>query len=85
MRYDLRARLASNRARVSRQHERAALHEKPVLPNFNPRPCAAFHSVERIGGGASDPLAIQPLMELELRGKERVCCAQQEEADDTQT
>ena len=38
---------------------------------MNPRPCAAFYSAEH--GGPLDPVAIRPLMELELCGKnERV-------------
>ena len=49
-RYDLWARLTPNWARVSRQYERATLHEKPMVPSFNPRPCAAFHNIKRIGG-----------------------------------
>ena len=42
---------------------------------FNPRPCAAFYSVERVGGGGGSvgPPAVRPLMDLEHRGKnERV-------------
>ena len=40
-------------------------------PKINPRPCAAFYSVERLGGGEGSvgPPAVRPLMEVELRGK----------------
>ena len=53
---------------------------------LNPRPCATFYSVERVGeGGIWTPSpAVWPLMDLELRGKKRACCAQPEETDDTQ-
>ena len=39
---------------------------------FNPRLCAAFYSVERIGGRGSvgpPPLAVRLLMDLEIRRK----------------
>ena len=41
---------------------------------FNPRPCAAFYCVERLGErGPSEPPAVRPLMDLELCEKnERV-------------
>ena len=52
-------------------------------PKINPRPCVAFYSVERLGGGgAVGPPAVRPLMELELRGKK--ASAQREEANGTQ-
>ena len=54
---------------------------------FNPRPCAAFYSVESVRGGGSvghPPQAVRPLMDLELCGKKRACCAQRGEADGTQ-
>ena len=42
----------------------------------NPRPCAAFYSIQLVGGGVRlTPPAVRPLMVLELRGKnERVAC-----------
>ena len=54
--------------------------------NLNPSPCAAFYRVERVWGGRrlTPPPTIRPLMELELRGKKRACCAQREKADGTQ-
>ena len=40
----------------------------------NPRPCAAFYSIQLVGeGGPLDPRAVRPLMVLEFCGKnERV-------------
>ena len=38
-------------------------------PKINARPYAAFYSVERLGGGASDTPDVRPLMELELHRK----------------
>ena len=40
---------------------------------FNPRPYAAFYSIQLLGGGSVGPPVVRPLMILELRDKnERV-------------
>ena len=54
---------------------------------LNPRPWAAFYSVERVGGGGegpSDPSRSAPDIVRASQKKNRACCTQREKADGTQ-
>ena len=47
---------------------------------FNPRRHRPFRILPRHkGGGGYDPLAVSPLIELELRGKKRACSSPRDE------
>ena len=51
---------------------------------INLRPCAAFYSVERVGGGVRRTPSRSAPDRLRASWKQRACCAEREEADGTQ-